>query len=252
MRKLFRYGGMAAASFLTCIPMLLARRPRTPLRVLCIGAFDYLARLHGRRLDHTDRMALAYACDFGALRNDFYDQHELDRSSYRELRLSLRRLAPEEATHRYILALRQAERGRPAFGPDGFSEPAAVVKYRIRVVVLSLAWLQAISRRSIEPLFFDALVALVGLIQLVDDLLDWKDDSACRRPTYATAFLRDWTQLSRESIKHIQIHANRFRGLLVAASERDPGAALLTLAGVLVWLIVIALTKIHSLDECVA
>ena len=223
--------------------MLFAERPRTPLRVLCIGAFEYQARLRGGKLDAAGRMALAYACDFGALRNDFYDQRELNRPFYREVRHSLRRLVPEMATHRYILELRQAERRRPAFGPDGFSEPAAVLEYRLRVLVLSLAWLHGVSRRSIEPRFFQVLVALVGLIQLVDDLLDWKDDWACRRPTYVTAFLRDWTRPSKESVWQIQLHANRFRGLLLAKGNLE--VVPLTLAGGLMWLLAITLIKIR-------
>ena len=111
------------------------------------------------------------------------------------------------------------------------------------MLVLSLAWLHIVSRRSIEPGIFQALVALVGLIQLVDDLLDWKDDWACRRPTCVTAFLRNWTGPSRESGLQIQLHANRFRGLLLA--NRDLETVPLVLAGTLMWLLAIALTKIR-------
>lgn len=243
-RRLFRCGCIAAVSLVRCLPLLLARRPRTPLRVLCIGAFEYLGRLRGGRLDHTRRTALAYACDFGALRNDFYDQRELDRSFYRELRQSLRLLAPKPAIHRYIRELRQTERERPAFGPDGFPEPARVVEYRLRVIVLSLTWLVVVSRRSIEPSLFRALVALVGLVQLVDDLLDWKDDWASRRPTYVTAFLRNWTRLS-ESRAQIHLHANRFRGVLLSACEQDLEAAPLMLAGVFVWVLAVMLIRIR-------
>ena len=244
MRGLFRCGRVAAASLFACARLLLSRRPRTPLRVLCIGAFEYLARLNGRRLDSTTRLALAYACDFGALRNDYYDRRKLDRNVYRKLRCGLRRLSLDTATHRYIRELRQAERGRPAFGPEGFPEPGAVVEYRIHVVVLSLTWLQVMSHQLIAPRRFQALVALVGLVQLADDLVDWKEDWACRRPTYVTAFLGD--QTSREPMTmHIHLHANRMRGLLVAASERDLEVVPLMLAGLLAWLLIMALTKIH-------
>ena len=234
---------IVSTAFLSCVPLFVARRPKTPLRVLCIAAFEYLARLRGASLDDTHRLALAYACDFGALRNDFYDQRELDRHMYRELRHGLRRLAQETATRRYIVELRKTERARPVFGPDGFAETASVLDYRLRVLVLSLAWLHIVSRRSIEPGIFQALVALVGLIQLVDDLFDWKDDWACRRPTCVTAFLRNWTGPSRESGLQIQLHANRFRGLLLA--NRDLETAPLVLAGTLMWLLAIALTKIR-------
>jgi hypothetical protein len=243
--RLLRFGGMAAASLLTCMPMLLTRRPQTPLRVLCISAFEYLARSKGGKLDRTARIALGDACDFGALRNDFYDQRELNRGFYRELRCRLRRIAPRAATLRYIRDLRQAERDRPACGPDGFSEPRAVVEYRTRVLKVSLLWLQAISRRSLEPRFFQAVVALVGLVQLVDDLLDWKDDWACRRPTYVTAFLRQWTHPTGEVMTQIRFRANRFRHLLVAASSRRLELVPLMLAGGVVWLLARFLMRVR-------
>jgi len=243
--RLVRFSGMAAASLLTCIPMLLSRRPQTPLRVLCISAFEYLARSKGRKLDRTARIALGYACDLGALRNDFYDQRELNRRFYRELRCELRRMAPRAATIRYIRDLRRVERDRPACGPNGFSEPRAVVEYRTRVLEVSLLWLQAISRRSIEPRLFQAVVALVGLVQLVDDLLDWKDDWACRRPTYVTAFLRHWAHPTSDAMIHIRFHANRFRHLLVAASSRRLELVPLVLAGGIVWLLARLLMRVR-------
>jgi hypothetical protein len=190
-------------------------------------------------------MALACACDLGALRNDFYDQGTFDRGFYRELRHDLRRLAPETATQGYIRDLRETERGRPPFGRGAFSEPAAVVQYRLRVLEVSLAWLQVISRRSMEPRVFQALVALVGLIQVVDDLLDWKDDWACRRPTYVTAFLNDSSRSSRESVRHIRLHANRFCGLLIASMEQDLYVAPLAVAGIFVWVVARALMKVR-------
>jgi hypothetical protein len=243
--RFLRFGSIAAASFFTCMPMLVTRRPRTPLRVLCISAFEYLARLNGRKLDRSARTALGYACDFGALRNDFYDQREFNRSFYRQLRCRLRHMAPQAATLRYIRDLRQVERDRPACGPDGFSEPRAVVKYRTRVLEVSLLWLQAISRRSLDPRVFQAVVALVGLVQLVDDLLDWKDDWACRRPTYVTAFLRQWAHPTREAINPIRFRANRFRHLLVTASDRRPELVPLMLAGGVMWLLAILLMRVR-------
>jgi hypothetical protein len=243
--RVLRFGGMAAMSLFTCTPMLLTRRPQTPLRVLCIGAFEYLARLNGRKLDRAARIALACACDFGALRNDFYDQRELDRRFYRELRCRLRHMAPRSETLRYIRDLRQAERGRPACGPDGFSEPHAVVQYRNRVLEVSLVWLRDISRRSLEPPLFRAVVALVGLVQLVDDLLDWKDDWACRRPTYVTAFLRQWAHPTTEAMTQLRFRANRFRRLLVAAAARRVEAVPLMLAGDIVWLMALFLMRVR-------
>src|SRR5688572_4684157 len=139
--RILRFVRIAATSLIACLPLLLARRPRTPLRVLCIGAFEYAARLDGHRLDRAARLALAYACDYGAVRNDYYDQQELDRHSYRALRLALRDLAPQPAMLRYLRDLREAERRRPVVGGRGAFEPGSVVEYRDRVLVVSLRWL---------------------------------------------------------------------------------------------------------------
>lgn len=245
LRDVLRYAGMATTSVAICLPMLLRGRPRTPLRVLCIGAFEYLSRLKGCRLDSAGRMALACACDFGALRNDFYDQRELDSRFYRELRMSLQCLAPRTETVHYIRELRRIERGRPSFGPGGFCEPGAVVEYRNRVLEVSLRWLQGISRQSLEPRQFDALVALVALVQLVDDLVDWKDDWASRRPTYVTAFLHDWARPSRGSMRHLRVYADRLRTLLISTADRRLEVAPLTLAGGFVWLVAVFLMRIR-------
>src|SRR5688572_3536463 len=245
MRRLLQVLKLATAALCTCAPLLVARRPRTPLRVLCIGAFEYAARVGGGRLDSARRMALACACDFGALRNDFYDQRELNPQAYRQLRRSMGELAPKAATQHYVRALRETERGRPVFEPGGFAEPHAVIEYRNRVLAISLGWLQAISRRSLEPVMFEALLALVGLIQLVDDILDWKDDWTARRPTYVTAFLREWTQPPCHALTHLRAHANQFRGSLVSASERRLEIAPLMLAGFLVWMMAVVLARIR-------
>src|SRR5687768_12910546 len=110
--ELVRIAGTAMSAVMVCSPMLLAARPKTPLRVFCIAAFEYLARLRGGTLGRRRRVAMAYACDFGSLRDDYYDHQALDTTEYRLLRCNLRRLAPETATSRYIQQLRQAERNR--------------------------------------------------------------------------------------------------------------------------------------------
>ena len=111
--ELAHAAGTAVSAVMVCSPMLLAARPKTPLRVFCIAAFEYLARLRGGKLGRTRRLAIAHACDFGSLRDDYYDHRKLDSTEYRSLRRTLRRLAPETATSRYIQELRQAERNRP-------------------------------------------------------------------------------------------------------------------------------------------
>jgi hypothetical protein len=243
LRRLTRCIRLALSSMVTCAPMFVARRPETPLRVLCVGTFEYAARLGGSGLSPEARRALAWACDFGALRNDYYDQRRLDRLSYRDLRGRVRG-GCETATRRYIRALRQVERGRPPSSGGGFPDPAPVVEYRQRVLAVSLGWLQGVSGRAVAPHFLRALLALVGLIQLVDDLIDWRDDWSARRPTFVTAFLRESEGPGRVATP-LRAIADRFRTLLAAGSRRHVETAPVAMAGACVWLLAVVLVRIR-------
>jgi hypothetical protein len=223
--------------------MLLAARPKTPLRVLCIAAFEYLARLRGGTLGRRRRLAIAHACDFGSLRDDYYDNQRLDAAEYRSLRCKLRRLAPETATSRYIRQLRQAERSRPALAPSTPRVAVAVIEYRTSVLDLSLRWLQEISGVSIESVKFRVLLSLVGLMQLADDLLDWKEDHAVRRPSYVTAFLLD--RPCGAVAMPLRAEADALLQRAVGAARQDAGALPFALAGVLTWTFVIALLRLR-------
>src|SRR5262249_2818058 len=156
-----------------CSPLLLAARPKTPLRVFCIAAFEFLGRLQGGRLGKRRRLAMAYACDFGSLLDDYYDHRRFNAIQYRFLRHQLRRMAPEPPTSRYIRELRQTERGRPVLSATNQGVPnvvIAVVAYRTAVLALSLRWMQEISGVSVDIAMFDVLVSLVGLMQIADDV----------------------------------------------------------------------------------
>jgi hypothetical protein len=128
--ELIRIARTSLSALIVCSPMLLASRPRTPLRVFCIAVFEYLARLHGGTLGRDRRAAIAHACDFGSLRDEFYDDQKLDRTEYRSLRTALRRLAPESDTSRYIQRLRKAERGRPILSANTADLANATIRYR--------------------------------------------------------------------------------------------------------------------------
>jgi len=235
--------GLALWSGIECLPIMMAMRPRTPLRVLCIAAFEYLSRLEGRSQKPSTRRAIALACDFGALRNDFYDQRELNRSEYRHVRTALRRLVPDKATRAYIHNLRLAERNRPPlqFAPTFEGE---AVEYRNRVLVLSMDWLHGIAKVSWNAALFQALVALTGLIQLVDDVLDWEDDWNHRRPSYVTALMIRSSKPT-ETRAGLQLRARHFRDILITTSDEHPEASPLAIAGILVWALAVVLTKVR-------
>jgi hypothetical protein len=213
------------------------------LRVFCIAAFEFLARLRGGTLGKERRLAVAHACDFGSLRDDYYDHRRLDPKEYRSLRCKLRRMAPEAATCDYIRQLRQAERNRPILTASNPEVTNAVIAYRTSVLDVSLRWMQEISGLSIESVKFHALLSLVGLMQLADDVLDWKDDHAVSRPSYVTAFLLDRPR----SVVAVPLRAQADALLhrVLVAARQDAGSVPLAIAGVLTWTFVIALLKVR-------
>jgi hypothetical protein len=226
-----------------CSPLLLASRPKTPLRVFCIAAFEFLARLRGGTLGRRRRIALAHACDFGSLRDDYYDQRRLNATEYRVLRCRLRGIAPEPATSHYIRQLRQAERNRPVLALSNPEVVNAVFAYRTRVLDLSLRWLQEISGLSVECVKFHVLLSLVGLLQIADDLLDWKNDQAFQRPSYVTAFLLD--RPGTFVATPLRAHADALLRRIVGAAREDASAVPFALAAALTWTFVIALLRVR-------
>lgn len=231
-----RIAAAAVCALVVCFPLFFARRPRTPLRVFCIIAFEYLARLSGSSLDKRRRLAIAHACDFGSLRDEYYDEAVLDLVEYRSLRRNLREIAPEPATIHYIRRLRAAERGRPALSPGiAFATGA----YRKSVIELSLRWMERISGVAVGPAQFSAIVDLVCLMQLADDLLDWKEDLAARCPSYVTALL-----LQPPSAGVTEALRATAKALLTGAADsarRDVAALPFAFAGAATWILIAAL-----------
>src|SRR5262245_13846679 len=243
LTELARVAGTAVSAMVVCSPLLLASRPKTPLRVFCIAAFEFLARLRGGTLGRGRRLALAHACDFGSLRDEDYDQRRLDAAGYRLVRCRLRGMAPEAATSRYLRQLRQAERNRPVLASSNPGVVNAVIAYRTWVLDLSLRWLQEISGLSVESVKFHVLLSLVNLLQIADDLLDWKDDQAFHRPSYVTAFLLDRPRTAVATPLRAQADALLQR--MVGAARKDAGAVPLAIAGILTWTFVIALLRLR-------
>lgn len=179
-------------------------RPATPLRTLCVVAFDFMARTGGQRLRREERTALSCLLDLGALINDHFDQHRFRKCSYRKLRKQLAANETVRSVYRgYFRDLRQAERNRPRLWlprREGIRKEAA--DYRETVVRISLSALAAIafgqpnggtgddSRNSRgKGARLSQLFPLVMLIQICDDLLDWRTDWRAGLPTFATAEL---------------------------------------------------------------
>src|SRR5688572_3221480 len=110
---------IAAISIVRGLPLLLCARPKTPLRVLCLMAFDTLHVLrHAKRLPVRKLKTLAALLDFGACVNAVFDNKK---GSRREFFMTLQLL--EEAGIRssvveYLRRLRSLEDRRPFPGGD--------------------------------------------------------------------------------------------------------------------------------------
>ena len=179
-------------------------RPGTLLRTLCVVAFDFMARTGGRRLGSEERRALSCLLDLGALVNDHFDQRCFCKCSYRKLRKRLSGNESVRAVYRaYFRELCQAERNRPRLClPRRDDVPKESADYRERVVRISLSALAAVAfgqpngddledRRtsSAQDACLPQVFALVMLIQICDDLFDWRRDWRAGLPTLATAEL---------------------------------------------------------------
>ncbi len=193
-----------ASSMASCLFWHRPERPGTALRTLCVVAFDFLARAGGQRLGREHRRALSCLLDLGALVNDHFDQQRFCKGSYRKLRKQLAANETVRTVYRaYFRALRQAERNRPRLWlPCREGIPKEAADYRETVVRISLSALAAIafsqpggdarddSRNSpAEEACLSRLFGLVMLIQICDDLLDWRRDWRAGLPTFATAEL---------------------------------------------------------------
>jgi hypothetical protein len=80
-------------------------------------------------------------------------------------------------------------------------------------------------------------------MQLADDLIDWKDDQAARRPSYVIAFLLDQPRIAVAMALRAQADALLRR--TVGAARRDAGTLPFAVAGVLTWTFVIALLRVR-------
>lgn len=147
------------------------RRPvRTPIRWLCLRTFVYLGASSGTPMDSEKVDQLGQLLELGVFLNRCLD----GKAAFCPIRYrGLRRGLPVEPLRRYLGALRRVERGRP----DG-TKWERVAFYRREVSDLSLLALFEIAELPERPV----LSPLVGLIQLVDDILDQEIDRTLGLP----------------------------------------------------------------------
>ncbi len=197
-----RPGRLAASlatmiSFLRGLPLFVSGRPRTPLRVLCLMAFDTVHVLrNSRRLSSHTLQTLASLLDFGACANDFFDDNDFSRQEYRATRRLLDRARTSVAVDEYMSRLRDFENRRPSPGGDVRQHRKAQA-YRESVIRLSLGMIAATAldnltiedgiRATHRDEDLAALYRIVMLCQIIDDVLDFATDTDDGLPSFLTA-----------------------------------------------------------------
>ena len=94
---------VAMISFLRGMPLFVSVRPRTPLRVLCLMAFDTVHVLRfSRRMSSQKLQTLAALLDFGACANDFYDSKDFSLQEYQATRRLLKSAQTGTVVNEYV------------------------------------------------------------------------------------------------------------------------------------------------------
>jgi hypothetical protein len=171
--------------------------PATPLRVLCIVALDTIHVLrHSQPLSRQRRHELAAFVDFQACTNAVWDRKPLRPGECEALRQRLQKAGLDVRVTEYIDRLHELETRRPSVGGDRrrFDD---VRSYREAVARLSLATLASIAlhAESLEHAVrsthcesdVGALFRMAMQCQIIDDVLDYREDLAAGLPSFLTA-----------------------------------------------------------------
>ena len=188
---------VSLACLLRGLPLFFSATPKTPLRVLCIIALDTVHVLrHDRPMPRTRCKQLAAFLDFQAGTNAVWDGKDLCAPEYRDVRERLETVGLGVWITEYLDRLRELETRRPPIGGDlqRFDE---VRFYREEVARLSLATLTAIALNAkslddaIRATSVDSNVAALFRMamqcQIVDDVIDYREDLSARLPSFLTA-----------------------------------------------------------------
>jgi hypothetical protein len=188
---------IAAVSLVRGVSLFLTGRPKTPLRVLCVVAFDARHRLRQRRpLAPTQLQTLASLLDLGACANAALDGKVIDREEARRARQCLKRAGLGAPVDDYLHRLKELERRRPRPGSADW-QYAQVRAYREAVVRLSLGMVAATGSgtmsldEGIRAIAVDPdlryLFRIVMQCQIIDDVLDYYEDMSAGLPGFLTA-----------------------------------------------------------------
>ena len=183
-----------------CLPLFVSARPGTPLRVLCVMAFDALHQLrYSKPLPVARHRVLAALLDFGACTNAIFDEKAYCRKDLELTRQILDEAGLHAMVEDVLRRLADLEGTRPSpFGPSGDDRHFhAIRSYREAVARLWLGTVAATAAGSrcleegILATYADDVLELLFRIvmqcQIIDDVLDYSRDASAGLPTFLTA-----------------------------------------------------------------
>jgi hypothetical protein len=189
---------IAVRSILRGLPLFISARPKTPLRVLCIMAFDTLHMLRqAKPLPRRKLRILAALLDFGACANAAFDNKDWRRHECRQTLQLLEEAGIRFSLVEYLRRLRDLESKRPLPGGD-YGQFQRVGLYREAVVRLSLGMVATMAngqqcldegiRATHGEDALNILFRIVMQCQIIDDVLDYSKDMSAGLPSFLTAF----------------------------------------------------------------
>lgn len=179
----------ASGCLLRGLPLFFRAAPRTPLRVLGIIALDTLHVLRrSRPLPRPRVQELAAFLDLEGCANQQWDHKRPCAAECQALMQRLEKAGLGPCTTDYLNRLRDLEGARPAPGGDQ-RRCDEVRAYREAVARLSITTAAAIALN--EPCLDDddveALFCILMQCQIIDDVMDYREDQAAGLPSFLTA-----------------------------------------------------------------
>ncbi|MEJ7590908.1 MAG: hypothetical protein WKF77_05120 [Planctomycetaceae bacterium] len=188
---------ISITSFLRGLPLFISARPMSPLRVLCMMAFDTLRMFRtAKRLSTETLRMLAVCLDFEAAANAAFDRKHSCGNEFRTTRKLLEDAGMTALVTEFTSQLRELETNRPSPGGN-HGQFEKVRSYREAVVRLSLAMVAttAFGHQSIEDEIratqsdaeLNILFRIAMQCQIIDDVLDYSKDASAGLPSFLTA-----------------------------------------------------------------
>jgi hypothetical protein len=188
---------ISVISFLRCLPLFFSSRPKTPLRVLCVMAFDRLHMLrHSKPLPISKHRMLATLLDFGACTNAMFDNKDYCRKEIRLTRQILDEAGLNSLVEEFLRRLWELETRRPSPLEDDChfhkvrSYREDVVRLFLGMVATTTIGTQCIDE-GIRATYCDddlqILFRIVMQCQIIDDVLDYSKDRSTGLPSFLTA-----------------------------------------------------------------